>query len=391
MKKLQWLLGNRDVAAGVYLAVALLAVVQALLTTKAGAEITNYNNYIIFENAFVHLVNNQSMYAAYPDEYWDLYKYSPTFALLMAPFHHFPTAIGLALWNVLNVALVIWGMRKLHFFTQPQQAGILWFSLVEMITSLQNEQSNGLVAGFIIAALGLLEQRKFIWAALLIVLCAYVKVLGLAAVLLFVLFDQKWRSALWIGVWTVVLSALPLLVCSADSLAMQYTAWFELLKMDHLDPNAYSWMNIWQKWFGIHLSNTVWQLIGAVVVSIPALFLWKKRTAALRVKYLAVLLMWVVLFNHKAESPTFVIAVLGAAIWLAAVRHSMNQKLFYALALFVFVFTVLNSTDLFPASLRRGFFAAYYVKAIPIAVVWVWATLDLYRKVTNMSSLTGLG
>jgi hypothetical protein len=72
--------------------------------------------------------------------------------------------------------------------------------------------------------------------------------------------------------------------------------------------------------------------------------------------------------------------VLGAAMWLVTVRNTLKTKVFYTLALLVFVFTVLNSTDLFPSSLRRGFFAAYYVKAIPIAVVWVWAMVGLYRE-----------
>ena len=39
-----------------------------------GREYTAYNNYLIFKNSYKHLVYNESLYAAYPSKYWDLYK-----------------------------------------------------------------------------------------------------------------------------------------------------------------------------------------------------------------------------------------------------------------------------------------------------------------------------
>ena len=42
------------------------------------------------------------LYAAYPAEHFDFYKYSPTFALLFAPFAYVPFAPAMLLWNALN-------------------------------------------------------------------------------------------------------------------------------------------------------------------------------------------------------------------------------------------------------------------------------------------------
>lgn len=41
-----------------------------------------YNNYVIFKMSFPHLVNNEDLYIVQPEEHWDLYKYTPTFAVL---------------------------------------------------------------------------------------------------------------------------------------------------------------------------------------------------------------------------------------------------------------------------------------------------------------------
>src|SRR4051794_1450832 len=53
------------------------------------------NNFLISRAAFEHLRAARDLYAAYPAEHADLFKYTPTFALLFAPFARLP--FGLAL------------------------------------------------------------------------------------------------------------------------------------------------------------------------------------------------------------------------------------------------------------------------------------------------------
>src|SRR5678816_1138716 len=48
------------------------------------------NNFRIFRAASRHLLAGADLYAAYPAEHFDFYKYSPTFALLFAPFAYVP-------------------------------------------------------------------------------------------------------------------------------------------------------------------------------------------------------------------------------------------------------------------------------------------------------------
>jgi len=40
----------------------------------------SYNNHEIFKNSFHHLIDGKDLYMAEPFKYWDIYKYSPSFA-----------------------------------------------------------------------------------------------------------------------------------------------------------------------------------------------------------------------------------------------------------------------------------------------------------------------
>ena len=86
------------------------------------------NNFRIFRAASRHLIAGSDLYAAYPAEHFDFYKYSPTFALLFAPFAYVPFPLAMLLWNALNagalyvalgaVSLALYGVIA----TQPDAA-----------------------------------------------------------------------------------------------------------------------------------------------------------------------------------------------------------------------------------------------------------------------------
>lgn len=61
------------------------------------------NNFLIFRASYSHLLAGRDLYVAYPAEHVDLFKYSPTFALLFAPFAWLPFAWALLAWNLINV------------------------------------------------------------------------------------------------------------------------------------------------------------------------------------------------------------------------------------------------------------------------------------------------
>lgn len=95
------------------------ALQQVLLGSKpmGGGIYTHVNNFRIYQRSFLHLVRGLDPYLPYPAEHWDIFKYSPTFAVLMAPFAPLPDAVGVVLWNAINAAVfVCWHSRSSRSF-----------------------------------------------------------------------------------------------------------------------------------------------------------------------------------------------------------------------------------------------------------------------------------
>lgn len=151
----------------------------------------------------------------------------------MAPLALLPDSPGLTLWNLLNALvlfLALWSLGKLD-----TRKKLLIFALVilELITSLQNSQSNGLIAGLIIFAFNEMEKGCAITASLFIVSTVFIKIFGIVALLLFVFYPRRLQSVLYTAGWIAIFFFLPLLVTSWPELKMQYASWLHLLQNDH--------------------------------------------------------------------------------------------------------------------------------------------------------------
>ena len=160
----------------VYLIFALAASIQSYLqTNKKYPQYTAYNNYVIFKHSHFHLVNNQDLYCHNYDEHGDLFKYSPTFSLAFGAFANLPDAIGLSLWNLLNALVFLLAILYLPKIDHRLKIFMLFYCLIEAMTSFQNEQSNALTAGLIIFGFGMLERKKIAIATLLILSTVFIK------------------------------------------------------------------------------------------------------------------------------------------------------------------------------------------------------------------------
>src|SRR5207248_4029145 len=96
-----------------------------------------------------------------------------------------------------------------------------------------------------------------------------------------------------------------------------------------------------------------------------------------RLLVLASVLMFCVLFNHGAESPSFVIAVAGVAIWFVL---SERDAFAWSVLALVVIGTVLSSSDAMPAALRRDLFQPYRLKTLPILLVWLITQIQLWTR-----------
>ncbi|MBN2174790.1 MAG: DUF2029 domain-containing protein [Bacteroidales bacterium] len=334
---------------------------------------THYNNYLIFKQSFFHLMEGKNLYEPYSGEYFDLFKYSPTFALFFGGFAFFPDWLGLALWNILNVLLLFFGFKYLPS-GKKQKAWMLYFVLLELITSVQNSQSNGLMAGLLILAFVFLERKNYMGAIFLIVFSGFIKIFGLAALLLLLFYPNKIRAALYTVGWIVILGLLPVLILPLEMLIRMYWEWLHMLTGDYSASLGYSVMGWLNSWFGLYPDKILLLTLGAFLLFLP-LIRWNKfKNLQFRLLFLASLLIWVVIFNHKAESPTFVIAMSGIAIWGFTGNMTLTRKILLIVA---FVLTSLTATDLFPPTIRGGYIEPYVIKAVSSIVIWALITYEL--------------
>jgi hypothetical protein len=363
---------------GILILIVLAITSQSILRSPKtfepnGITYTHYNNYIIFKQSYFHLIENKDLYTLYPNEHWDYYKYSPTFSLLMAPLAYLPDGLGLFVWNALNVFVLFFALWKLPMQTDKKRLFTFGFILIELITSLQNSQSNGLMAGLLIFAFILLEKKQLHWASLLIVLSIFIKIFGLVAFALFLFYPNKLKSFLYTVGWVILIAILPLFVVSITQLTFLYQSWLALLQNDHSISLGFSVVGWLYSWFGVDAKNLV-LVIGAVLCCLPLLNYKCFNSLPFKLYFLASLLIWVVIFNHKAESPTFIIAISGVAIWFFSQRLKTENLI---LILFAFVFTILSPTDLFPKNIRVHYIVPYVWKVVPCIFIWLKIIIDL--------------
>lgn len=356
-----------------YSILVLAATIQALLPRpkiyhEGGRVYNQYNNYTIFERSFHHLNDQQDLYQLYPEEHWDLYKYTPTFSAFFGIFASCPDWLGLLLWNSLNAFLLLAAIYALPYLSSLHKGGISLFVAIEMMTSIQSEQSNALIAALLLFTLIFLERKKVIWACFCVVAASFIKLFGLVGFALFLLYPNKFKAATWTIIWTILFAALPLCWISLEHYTFLLESYGNLLTQDHSASYGYSVMGILHSWFGYMGSKFLVVGIGILLFLLPFLRIKQYSNWSFRMLALASVLIWIIIFNHKAESPTFIIAMMGIILWYAQSEQAWVHK---ALLILAFVLTSLSPTDIFPAAIRAAWIHPYALKALPCVLVWL--------------------
>ena len=337
------------------------------------------NNFLVFRWSFLNLASGHDMYAAQPQHHTDLYKYSPSFALLFAPFALIPFALSLALWDGLNALMLFFAVERL--LPSRQAAIALALIYLEALRSMQRSQSNGLVTALVILAFLAFERRRQLGAAFAIAIGAAVKIFPLAALALAIFYPRRWRFALLMVTAMLVVLALPLLVVSPAGLAAQYQSWRAVEAADALSVGGGGGGGLYggvmqqlRLIFGVSWPNWPVQLAGTVLLMSP-LVRWRNWDHFdFRLRFLCALLAYMVIFNHQSESPSFVIAVTGIAIWFVITPRTWWHTAVMVLTILI---VSVSSTDITPRSWQQNFFVHYRLKTIPCALAWLTMMWEL--------------
>ncbi len=358
------------------------AILAVLLELGRGTH--SVNNFLIYKGVFEHTVRQTNLFLEYPLEYADRNHYGPLFSMLIAPFALLPTAPACVLWALANAAVLFYAIRKLGL--SPANTNILLaIGLIEMMTSIHSVQFNPMLTGAMLLAYVWVKEGKIAWAALLIVAGTMIKLYPIIGCSLFLFTRKKKAFVGWLACWSVILFFLPALISSVSFVFQSYTDWFEALVRKNgtnTDISLGSGMQdisvggMIRRIFGYQeLSNLQVLLPVMLLLLLPLLRLAQFAATRFQLQYYLLLMVGTVIFSSSAESPTYVIAVVAIATWIAyQPQITLAMK---GLLVFLFLFTILSPTDLYPPYIRSGFFVQYSLKALPCFVAWCAMLLQL--------------
>ena len=362
----------------------------------------NFNNFLIYKFTFWHAIEQKSLYAAYPQDHFDVNHYGPIFSLIMAPFAVVPSLwVGVFLWH-LALGLFLWWAIRQGTLTTEQKVVVIWLTAHEMLNALGMSQFNVATAAMILLSYSAIHRGKDMWAAFWIVLGTLVKMYGIVGLAFFFFAKSKSKFVMWLLIWTVVLMVLPMPFFGADYVAGQYVEWikclgekgqenllsdfqnisllgmvrkigyavsaglpayYEVFESAGKNPDVTNWW--WSTW------NDLWLIAPALIYSaMPWLRVKQYKHHAFQLMCLALVLMFVNIFSTGAENSSYIISMLGVAIWFIAVPWK-RSRLDIGLLIFCFVLTSLSSTDLFPGDIRTYWIRAFSLKALPVVLIWL--------------------
>ena len=333
------------------------------------------NNFLIFKYVFWHAWQQTSLYAPYPAEYWDTNHYGPFFSLVIAPFAVIPHPLGLIFWHVLMALALYCTIRKLPM-RQGKQIFIYWFCAHELLTALFMSQFNIIVAAIIVASFYCVEKEKDILAACFIMIGTFVKLYGIVGLAFFFFSKHKAKFVLSLIGWSVIFFVLPMLISSPEYVIDQYKEWYASLTSKNMENmfsggQNISLLGLVRKISRVATYSDLWLIVpGILAFCYPYLRIKQYGNIAFRYAFLASVLLFVVLFSTGSESSTYIIALLGAAIWYVTAPWK-RSKWDVALMVFAFVLTSMSPSDLFPAFIRKNIVQPYALKALPCVLIWV--------------------
>ena len=378
---------NRLNIISIWMIITLLSAVKQL-------KIGNYNNYKIFKNVYFHTIEKLPLYKEYPLEYFDHNHYGPIFSLLIAPFAVLPDYLGIPFWGLFNAGILAWAITQLPLKSSQINA-VLWICLHELLTTLLGLQFNPMMTAIIILSFVYIEKGKDFWSAFFIVLGVFVKLYGIVGLAFFFFSKNKIKFILSLLFWCIVLFSLPMLISSPEYIIQTYQEWFaRLIEKNNENTGLSSYqdislMGMVRRFFqDSTIPNLPFLISGVFLFGLQYLRIKEYKEETFRVMLLASVLIFTVIFSSGSESPTYIIAFVGVAIWFV-IQPKPISNLHIGLFIFAFILTSLSPSDLIPKYLKDNYIRPYALKALPCVLIWFAIVHEMLKnKFKNYRSIT---
>jgi hypothetical protein len=368
---------NKKIALGIWLTVAIFTIVQGLITHR-------YNNYLIFENTFRNLIQQTSFYKSYPQYHFDANHYGPVFSVFFIPFAVLPTKVGFAIWNIFTTLFLFKAIATLPL---KNATPIYLISIPCLVSSCLSQQSNPLIAAFIILSYTLLNKNKGLWATLFIMLGTFIKLYGIVGLSLFFFVKDRKRFVLYLIMWSVVFFVLPMLFSSPSFILNSYQEWAISLSQKNANNLLQDGIDISIMGFARHLfanpelPNLAFLVAGALVFLIPYFNFKKWEDKKFQLLILASTLMFPVLFSTGSEDCTYIIAMPAVGIWYL-ITEKRKWKNYLIAAVFIFS---CNFPQFIYHSVALKYPISFTVLSLPFFIVWLLIIFEAYQLKTKIT------
>ncbi|MBS1669054.1 MAG: DUF2029 domain-containing protein [Bacteroidetes bacterium] len=312
---------------------------------QVGIITDNYNNFLIFRGSFFHLIDHKGLYAPYPNEYVDLYLYSPVFAFLMAAFAWIPVKVGLLTWLYLSVVVLLSALQKLSL-KKEHLLFILILLIFDLGNNLQLAQANIIVLGGMIWCFYFLEEGHNLKFAILCSLLFWVKVYPAIMILMVFIYDKSLRTIAWFLLFLFLWGLLPLTLIGPHELVSVLSDWFYILSGSSI-LEQYSIMGFFRTQLKLNFPELYFVLGGMIFFAVCLYLLMIKKgnlNYEQRISIFSFVLIWVVVFNRAAESASYLLVSTGIYIWTGFHRQRNSVLVIFLL---YFLLTTLLPSDIF--------------------------------------------
>lgn len=368
------ILNNRKLIICIWVLLAIGASVKQYFTGS-------FNNYLIYKNVFYHSLEQKSLYANYPSLYFDHNHYGPIFSLFIAPFALLPDYVGIVFWCIFNALVLIYALSQINLQTSKINM-ILWICAHEFLTTILSQQFNPMMTSIIILSYVMIEQEKDFWSAFLIILGTFIKLYGIVGLAFFFFSKNKIKFIASLVFWGLVLFALPMLISSPEFVLNSYAEWFErLIEKNNENVSLTSMQDISIMGFfrkilqQPQLSNLLFIVPGILLFGLSYLRFNMFAHKKFQLLLLASVLIFTVIFSSGSESPTYIIAFAGVAIWF--VLQDKPTKWAWFLFIFALLLTSFSPSDLIPKFIRETYVKPYSLKALPCILIWFQILYEL--------------
>lgn len=352
----------------------------------------SYNNFQIFSFGALDFWSDINPYSEWyhlnkRGQPLDVFIYLPTFSILFTPFALLPSWLGAFFWNFFTHSLFytsIFNLPKKYGFKEKKF--IFFISCLLLFATMLSMQFNPVVAALFLFSYSFLEKKQSFLAILLISISGFTKVYGIFQLCMLLFYPKFWKNVSYsIGIG-IVLFFLPLIRFNFTELIAYYQSWIDAISGHSRMQGFYS---IYRPIYHtispeINLYASKISIVVLFAIFVFALFNIKKfkNSFGLRAQFLGILMGYVILFGLSSELHTYVIAMVGYAIWYI---HSKKTKLDKTLLWINFFLLAIFPIDIFcPVIISKFVLGKLHLGVLVFFTTWL---IMIYKTFVSKKSI----